>query len=97
MGTPGGDVLAPGQLFDPRNGELAALLDGASLFPGPAFASRPEVRSVLPRASGLPLVGNRLRSLCRLDSCASAISWQHSTVERLQRRSDLHPVPRRVY
>ncbi len=54
VGTPGGDALAPDQLFDPRNDELAGLLDGASLFPGPAFASCPEVHFVLPRASILP-------------------------------------------
>lgn len=60
VGTPGGDALAPDQLFDPRNDELAGLLDGASLFPGPAFASCPEVHFVLSRASILPLTGNRL-------------------------------------
>ncbi len=43
VSTPSGMLAAPTQLFDPRNAELAALLDGASSFPGPVFASDGQV------------------------------------------------------
>jgi len=44
VSTAYGALLAPRQLFDPRNGELAALLDAGKLFPGPVFASDNQVR-----------------------------------------------------
>lgn len=47
MSTASGALLPPCQLFDPRNGELAALLDGASAFPGPVFSSDDQASSAV--------------------------------------------------
>ena len=43
VSTAAGALLSPKQLFDPRNGELAELLDGASSFPSPVFSSDEQV------------------------------------------------------
>jgi hypothetical protein len=46
VSTAAGALLSPKQLFDPRNGELAELLDGASSFPSPVFSSDEQVKAV---------------------------------------------------
>ena len=47
VSTAKGTLLSPKQLFDPRNGELAELLDGDSSFSSPAFSSDEQVRPYL--------------------------------------------------
>lgn len=54
VSTAAGALLSPKQLFDPRNGELAELLDGASSFPSPLFSSDEQVRAVARRSARRP-------------------------------------------
>lgn len=70
VGTASGEVLAPEQLFDPRSTDLAALLDGATLFPGAAFASRPEVQRH-------PTI------IYPLKACIKTHTYEHPTYARL--------------